>query len=128
MIAPMLYTALGGPVLGFVYKAVNTMDSMVGYKNDKYLYFGRAAAKLDDVINFIPARISAYLMIAAAYIAFTSATEETMQARIRRRQNRYVQVRLVSNWQVMRVILEKSLRNRILEMHIVLWKEKILCE
>lgn len=68
VIAPMLYTALGGPVLGFVYKAVNTMDSMVGYKNDKYLYFGRAAAKLDDVINFIPARISAYLMIAAAYI------------------------------------------------------------
>lgn len=66
--APMLYTALGGPVLGFVYKAVNTMDSMVGYKNDKYLYFGRAAAKLDDVVNFIPARISAYLMIAAAYI------------------------------------------------------------
>ena len=57
VIAPMLYTALGGPVLGFVYKAVNTMDSMVGYKNDKYLYFGRAAAKLDDVVNFIPARI-----------------------------------------------------------------------
>ena len=68
VIAPMLYTALGGPVLGFVYKAVNTMDSMVGYKNDKYLYFGRAAAKLDDVVNFIPARISAYLMITAAYI------------------------------------------------------------
>lgn len=68
VIAPMLYTALGGPVLGFVYKAFNTMDSMVGYKNDKYLYFGRAAAKLDDVVNFIPARISAYLMIAAAYI------------------------------------------------------------
>ena len=126
VIAPMLYTALGGPVLGFVYKAVNTMDSMVGYKNDKYLYFGRAAAKLDDVVNFIPARISAYLMITAAYI--TSETEETMQARIRHRRNRYVQVRLVSNWQVMRVISEKSLRNRILEMHIVLWKEKILCE
>lgn len=68
VIAPMLYTALGGPILGFVYKAVNTMDSMVGYKNDKYLYFGRAAAKLDDAVNFIPARISAYLMIAAAYI------------------------------------------------------------
>lgn len=68
VIAPMLYTALGGPVLGFVYKAVNTMDSMVGYKNDKYLYFGRAAAKLDDMANFIPARISAYLMILAAYI------------------------------------------------------------
>lgn len=68
VIAPMLYTAIGGPVLGFVYKAVNTMDSMLGYKNDKYMYFGRFAARLDDVVNFIPARISAYLMIAAAFI------------------------------------------------------------
>lgn len=65
VIAPMLYTALGGPVLGFLYKAVNTMDSMIGYKNDRYLYFGRAAAKLDDVVNFVPARISACLMVAA---------------------------------------------------------------
>ena len=55
-------------MLGFVYKAVNTMDSMLGYKNDKYMYFGRFAARLDDVVNFIPARISAYLMIAAAFI------------------------------------------------------------
>lgn len=68
VIAPMLYTAIGGPVLGFVYKAVNTMDSMLGYKNDKYMYFGRFAARLDDVVNFIPARISAYLMLAAAFI------------------------------------------------------------
>lgn len=68
VIAPMLYTALGGPMLGFFYKAVNTMDSMVGYKNEKYLYFGRAAAKLDDVLNYIPARISAYLMIIAAFL------------------------------------------------------------
>lgn len=68
VIAPMLYTAIGGPVLGFVYKAVNTMDSMLGYKNDKYMYFGRFAARLDDVVNFIPARISAYLMIVAAFI------------------------------------------------------------
>lgn len=68
VIAPMLYTAIGGPVLGFVYKAVNTMDSMLGYKSDKYMYFGRFAARLDDVVNFIPARISAYLMIAAAFI------------------------------------------------------------
>ena len=68
VIAPMLYTAIGGPVLGYVYKAVNTMDSMLGYKNDKYMYFGRFAARLDDVVNFIPARISAYLMIAAAFI------------------------------------------------------------
>ncbi len=67
VIAPMLFTALSGPVLGFFYKAVNTMDSMIGYKNDKYLYFGRAAARLDDAMNFLPARISAYLMIAAAF-------------------------------------------------------------
>ena len=69
VIAPMLYLAVGGPVLGFFYKAVNTMDSMVGYKNDKYLYFGRTAAKLDDIINFIPARISAYLMIIASFLS-----------------------------------------------------------
>lgn len=68
VIAPMLYTAIGGPVLGFVYKAVNTMDSMIGYKNDKYMYFSRFAARLDDVVNFIPARISAYMMIVAAFI------------------------------------------------------------
>ena len=67
VIAPMLYAALGGPVVGFFYKAVNTMDSMVGYRNERYLYFGRAAARLDDFVNFIPARISAYLMVLAAF-------------------------------------------------------------
>ena len=68
VIAPMLYTALGGPVLGFFYKTVNTMDSMVGYKNDRYLYFGRAAARFDDAVNYLPARISALLMILAAFL------------------------------------------------------------
>lgn len=63
VIAPMLYLAVGGPILGFLYKAVNTMDSMIGYKNDRFLDFGRMAAKLDDVVNFLPARISAWLMI-----------------------------------------------------------------
>ena len=52
--------------MGFLYKAINTMDSMVGYKNDKYRYFGTAAARLDDVANFIPARLTALFMIAAA--------------------------------------------------------------
>lgn len=68
VIAPMLYMAAGGAFFGYLYKVVNTMDSMVGYKNDRYLYFGRAAAKLDDVLNFIPARLSAWLMIGASYI------------------------------------------------------------
>ncbi|SHO44200.1 adenosylcobinamide-phosphate synthase CbiB [Anaerocolumna xylanovorans] len=69
VIAPMLYLAIGGPVLGFFYKAVNTLDSMVGYKNDRYLHFGRAAAKLDDALNFIPARISAILMVISCCLA-----------------------------------------------------------
>ena len=66
VIAPMLYLMLGGPTLGFLYKAINTMDSMLGYKNERYLDFGRCAAKTDDVANFIPARLSALGMIAAA--------------------------------------------------------------
>ena len=65
VIAPLIYLAIGGPVLGICYKAINTMDSMIGYKKDKYMDFGRAAAKLDDVVNFVPARISAVLMIIA---------------------------------------------------------------
>lgn len=69
VIAPMLYLAIGGPVLGFLYKAVNTMDSMVGYKNDRYRYFGRSAAKLDDAVNYLPARIGAGFMILAACLS-----------------------------------------------------------
>lgn len=68
VIGPMLYLGLFGPLGGFFYKAVNTMDSMIGYKNEKYLYFGRAAARLDDVLNFIPSRLSAVLMMGAAFI------------------------------------------------------------
>ena len=68
VIAPLLFLLFFGPVGGFFYKAVNTMDSMVGYKNEKYCYFGFAAAKLDDLVNFIPARLSAFVMIAAAFL------------------------------------------------------------
>ena len=66
IIAPMLYMFLGGAPLAFLYKGINTMDSMVGFKNDKYLYFGRCAAKLDDLANLIPARIAGLVMIIAA--------------------------------------------------------------
>lgn len=63
VIAPMIYTAIGGPVLGFLFKTVSTFDSMIGYKNERYLDFGRFAAKCDDALNFIPSRISAWLMV-----------------------------------------------------------------
>ena len=69
VIAPLFYMFFFGAAGGFIYKAVNTMDSMIGYKNDKYLYFGRFAAKLDDVLNFIPSRIGGVLMVLSAGIA-----------------------------------------------------------
>ena len=68
VIAPLFYMLLGGAPLALCYKAINTMDSMVGYKNARYLHFGRVPAKLDDAANFIPARLAALLLIAAAYL------------------------------------------------------------
>lgn len=68
VIAPLFWVMIAGPVGGLLYKAVNTMDSMVGYKNDRYIHFGRFAAKLDDLVNYLPARISALAMIAASFI------------------------------------------------------------
>jgi adenosylcobinamide-phosphate synthase len=64
--APLFYLLIGGAPLALAYKAVNTMDSMVGYKNDRYLYFGRAAARLDDAANFIPSRLAALCWMAGA--------------------------------------------------------------
>ena len=66
--APMFYIMLGGAAAGFFYKAANTMDSMLGYKNERYIQFGRFAAKLDDILNFIPSRITALIMIISALI------------------------------------------------------------
>lgn len=66
--APLCYMLLGGAPLALCYKAVNTMDSMVGYKNERYLYFGRGAARLDDLVNYIPSRLSALLLILAAFL------------------------------------------------------------
>ena len=69
VIAPLLYMLVGGAPLALTYKAINTMDSMLGYKNEKYLYFGRVPAKLDDAANYLPSRLAALLWVAAA--AFT---------------------------------------------------------
>lgn len=69
IVAPILYLALGGPALALGYKAINTLDSMVGHKNDKYKEFGWFSAKLDDVVNYIPARISGFLICICSFVA-----------------------------------------------------------
>ena len=68
IIAPLLFIGIGGAPLGLLYKSVNTMDSMFGYKNDKYIDFGFFPAKLDDVFNFIPARVTGFLIIIASFL------------------------------------------------------------
>ena len=89
VIAPLFYMMIGGPALGFLYKGVNTLDSMVGYKNDKYRYFGRVSARLDDVFNFIPAILSAWLMIAAsALLGFDAKNAARIYRRDRKKHAR----------------------------------------
>lgn len=74
VLAPLLFMGIFGAVGGYFYKAVNTMDSMVGYKNERYRYFGTAAARLDDLLNFIPARISGIMMIMASVFCGMNGT------------------------------------------------------
>ena len=87
VIAPLLYMIAGGPILGAMYKSINTMDSMLGYHNEKYEYFGKAAARIDDAANFLPSRISALYMITAAGILqlFTKAYDAKQGAGIWKR-------------------------------------------
>lgn len=75
VISPLFYMMLGGAPLALCYKAVNTMDSMVGYRNERFLYFGRAAARLDDAANYIPSRLAALLLCAAAPLCGENARE-----------------------------------------------------
>ena len=77
VIAPLFYMLIGGAPLALTYKAINTMDSMLGYKNEKYLYFGRCAAKLDDAANWLPSRLAALLWVAAAALTGNSAQTES---------------------------------------------------
>jgi adenosylcobinamide-phosphate synthase len=75
VIAPMIYMLIGGAPLGLLYKAINTLDSMIGYQNEKYQYFGKFAARLDDVANYFPSRITAILMIMSCYFCRLNGKE-----------------------------------------------------
>jgi adenosylcobinamide-phosphate synthase len=68
VIAPLFYLTIGGVPLALAYKAINTLDSMIGYRTERYEYFGKAAARLDDFVNFVPARLTALALIGAAWI------------------------------------------------------------
>lgn len=88
IIAPMFYLAMGGVPLAMAYKAVNTLDSMVGHKNERYILFGRASARLDDAMNFIPARITGILMVLASLIVLGyDAAKRAWRVMIRDGQN-----------------------------------------
>ncbi len=81
VVAPLFYLAIGGLPFAFAYKAINTLDSMVGYKNDRYRYFGWASARLDDAVNYVPARITGVLIIAAFFLyAVVKRTGEVFPA------------------------------------------------
>jgi adenosylcobinamide-phosphate synthase len=81
IIAPLFYLALGGPILGMTYKAASTLDSMVGYKNDKYLHLGWASARLDDLLNLIPARLTVLLIALCAPLVGLNAGQALQTAR-----------------------------------------------
>lgn len=81
IIAPLFWLAVGGPVAAIAYKAVSTLDSMVGYKNERYLHFGWASARMDDLLNFVPARLTALLMILSAPLVGLSCTGAARIAR-----------------------------------------------
>jgi adenosylcobinamide-phosphate synthase len=81
IIAPLFYLALGGPILGMTYKAASTLDSMVGYKNDKYLHLGWASARLDDLLNLIPARLTVLLIALCAPLIGLNAGQALQAAR-----------------------------------------------
>lgn len=84
--APLFYLMIAGPTAGWVYKAVNTMDSMIGYKNGRYLLFGRAAAYMDDVLNFLPSRVCAvFLILSASLCGFDGKNAARIWRRDRRK-------------------------------------------
>lgn len=85
IISPIFYLLIGGAPLGMAYKAASTLDSMVGYKNEKYINFGWASARLDDILNFIPARLTAFLLLPAAALVCRMGANNTLRIAIRDR-------------------------------------------
>ena len=81
VIAPLLFLFVGGPVAAVAYKAINTLDSMIGYRDERYLYFGRAAARIDDAANFVPARLTALCLAAAASVQLGRGREAVRACR-----------------------------------------------
>ena len=128
VMAPLLYLAVGGPVLGAFYKAVNTMDSMVGYKNEKYLYFGRFAAKVDrqDCLLFLWWR-QQDLPVCQQKMPGRSSNETaiTMPARIRHRRRQPWQGHSACSLPEMPGILELYIKRKRSEMHCVPWNVRI---
>lgn len=86
VIAPMMFMFIGGAPLGFLYKAINTLDSMVGYKNDQYMFFGRFSAKVDDVANYVPARITGVAIAVGSFFVGLN-TKNSFKVLIRDRRN-----------------------------------------
>ena len=86
VIAPLIFIFLGGAPLGMAYKAVNTLDSLIGYRNDEFEFFGKFAARLDDLANLIPSRISAWLMILGSFF-INADTKGAIRIYIRDRRN-----------------------------------------
>jgi len=83
IIAPLVYLAIGGVPLAMAYKAINTLDSMIGHKDETYLYFGSVAARVDDVANFIPARIAALLLCGSAIFIPQASAVRAVQVSLR---------------------------------------------
>jgi adenosylcobinamide-phosphate synthase len=79
IVSPLLYLAIGGVPLAMAYKAVNTLDSMIGHADERYLYFGKAAARLDDVANYLPARITAFAIMLAAGVDRNTSSRSSLR-------------------------------------------------
>lgn len=137
VIAPLLYMLLGGAPLALTYKAINTMDSMLGYKNQKYLYFGRAAARLDDAANYLPSRLAGLLWVAAAALTGSSArgawkiwaagTAATMPAPTAPRPKVPAPVPWACSWQAPPTILASIMINPPLGMRCAPWNQRTFC-